>query len=1386
MNAKYLIKRSIIVGIIFLTTIGLMFPSTLASVETDAADGVWTDNFEPNDEGNVTLKNCTIKDNAIELKQSKNKIDYNFADGRSHEAYSYVAYFFFPLYRPDYHIESEYKLREYTGEIYKIKYKGYTIKEPTPIYYSRPSAGLKRYVVHHFRFKLDAKAEYIGNLIVNWSGKATDDDQIKLFYWRYFSENKNHGSWYPLNYTQSQGSYIDFSATIPEDNIELSVNKDNYLDICVVANPESTTCTLYTDYVEVISETEEGYMIGYGTATTNVYIEPRNISTNITEFYWDVLTWDDYERGEASVKYHVLYDANETNETDPPILVEDTYLAGNKDGFTEFPVYLNSIPNVKPYDKLKIMANLSTDTHLVSPRIFSWAVTWQTDTSRWQDLFNYDFRVEKNKVNVSGGNVSIDPITGDWPMFGQNPQNTRSTEGKGPVGDDFNWFSIIGDEKDEEILNPVIRDGKLYTSYRTSTRLYYIPDIKVKRDEEWQTPNYDKDFGNDKWLVSSPAITEDSIIISTGKTDIEGTSNYVIALDRTGFTEKWKFVYDEDICYSSSPVVYDDKVFVTSWSGDPDLSQSNTNNKVIALDLSHGSQLWEYDLPAGSFSTPAVYKNMVFVGCNEGKGNSLFALDAESGDSLWNKSVGAIGRSSPVVHDDTVFVVSEDKSLGVTERAKVTALIAENGSILWERKIGRKMLSIVKGLLDPTRTLADSTPAAFADDLYVASPDGWLIALDVNNGSEKWSHEVYKKKLLDNILLDCSPAYADGVVYIGSPSGTFYAIDASDGDKKWDFDTFDLEKPFSTPPIVTSPVISSGLVFFGDNNGKLYSIGEFIEPDQEIEGGITSIPIKIPQGYWWDRFYYTRDNISTDNSITFSILDEDKNFIKEIKYSDIIEDITIERSIRLRADLYAKNLSVNPQLRDWRVTFVVDSASPSIDKETFTPSEGWMNEIPSVFSVEVKDDGSGLSVSSAKYVLVYSIKNETHTGTFDANCTGEDGTPNVETITANISKLNFYQNITGLTSINISIFDLAGNKATLSMPLTLDTDKPSSYIIQNVEERYNSEYRYVEITATADDGDGSDILKVELKYRYSLTPDFSGSWTLFEGKNGTSPTWNFTVKDGGYYELCTIAEDNAHNVEDEKEEGDVSFIYDPNPPTIPEFTDSLWFNTTPRFSIKFEDDFLLDTIEYRPNFDTIWTILAQNISEKSYDSEWELPQRYWIQMEEGEKYYLYFWVNDSLGNIKIIEDPNEALTIVKDISVPNVDLEIPDLEAEWSWDDTFNISAFVDDRNGSGIKSVELFYRYSEDNITWSNWTKYKGELTSAPFEWEFQAEEGNGYYEFYIRAEDAAGNIAESGVFSTGLNIFPLIFVVAMVILVVALLIITTALFVLWRKKKE
>ncbi len=169
-------------------------------------------------------------------------------------------------------------------------------------------------------------------------------------------------------------------------------------------------------------------------------------------------------------------------------------------------------------------------------------------------------------------------------------------------------------------------------------------------------------------------------------------------------------------------------------------------------------------------------------------------------------------------------------------------------------------------------------------------------------------------------------------------------------------------------------------------------------------------------------------------------------------------------------------------------------------------------------------------------------------------------------------------------------------------------------------------------------------------------------------------------------------------------------------------------------------------------------------------------------MEDETQYVLTFWINDTFGNIQHITK-EDGYIIVKDEVEPDVDLEIPSLETEWSFEDTFTISAFATDGNGSGIKSVELFYRYSEDGDFNGTWISY-GVLTSEPFEWEFEADEGNGYYEFKIVAEDVAGNVAESEVFSTGINLFPVYSIVAMVILIIALILITFVIFIKWRKK--
>jgi len=63
---------------------------------------------------------------------------------------------------------------------------------------------------------------------------------------------------------------------------------------------------------------------------------------------------------------------------------------------------------------------------------------------------------------------------------------------------------------------------------------------------------------------------------------------------------------------------------------------------------------------------------------------------------------------------------------------------------------------------------------------------------------------------------------------------------------------------------------------------------------------------------------------------------------------------------------------------------------------------------------------------------------------------------------------------------------------------------------------------------------------------------------------------------------------------------------------------------------------------------------------------------------------------------------------------------------------------------GSGLVTVELFYRHSTDNSTWSSWISFEVK-TQTPWEWSFDFPNGDGYYEFYTVAYDFAQN--EEGV---------------------------------------
>ena len=89
--------------------------------------------------------------------------------------------------------------------------------------------------------------------------------------------------------------------------------------------------------------------------------------------------------------------------------------------------------------------------------------------------------------------------------------------------------------------------------------------------------------------------------------------------------------------------------------------------------------------------------------------------------------------------------------------------------------------------------------------VYVGSDDGYLYAVDVQSGQQKWAFKTGGK-------VRGSLAVAGGAVYFRSGHGILYAVDIQSGRRRWRF----------TPslPVVSSPAVAGGAVYVATSKGR--------------------------------------------------------------------------------------------------------------------------------------------------------------------------------------------------------------------------------------------------------------------------------------------------------------------------------------------------------------------------------------------------------------------------------------------------------------------------------------------------------------------------------------------------------------------------------------
>lgn len=234
---------------------------------------------------------------------------------------------------------------------------------------------------------------------------------------------------------------------------------------------------------------------------------------------------------------------------------------------------------------------------------------------------------------------------------------------------------------------------------------------------------------------------------------VASSDGEVAALDRNSGDTLWEVELETSL--SGGVGVYEDALFLGGGDG-----------LVLKLDANSGERIWATPVRGEILSPPQSNGRVVVVQTNDGK---LQGLDFSKGSILWtydsnNPVLTVRGTSSPIVHNDLVYAGFAN--------GRVLALDAQTGAIAWEVRV-----AIAQGRSEIERLVdIDGTMELAGDELYAASYQGNLVAIDVGTGTRMWQQKVSSHS---------GVSQGSGNVYVADEDGTIAAYMRSGEGARW-------------------------------------------------------------------------------------------------------------------------------------------------------------------------------------------------------------------------------------------------------------------------------------------------------------------------------------------------------------------------------------------------------------------------------------------------------------------------------------------------------------------------------------------------------------------------------------------------------------------------
>jgi outer membrane protein assembly factor BamB len=241
--------------------------------------------------------------------------------------------------------------------------------------------------------------------------------------------------------------------------------------------------------------------------------------------------------------------------------------------------------------------------------------------------------------------------------------------------------------------------------------------------------------------------------------------------------------------------------------------QGISDAKTIPAKWTQEDYNWKVKLPGGGHGSPVVWKDKVFLTCedSESPGGLLLALDVSDGHLLWSKRYeltayrhhrdNCLAVSTPVVNADCIYVLWQ------TAEEVILAALDHGGREIWRRDFPGVYSRFGPG----------PSPALFGD-LVVFAHEHWgggargrdhqstWIALDRKTGQTRWRINRDSTEISYSTPCVYTPEGRAPQLIFTSWSHGFTAVDPQNGHVIW-------EVTSALPArVVSSPVIGENLI----------------------------------------------------------------------------------------------------------------------------------------------------------------------------------------------------------------------------------------------------------------------------------------------------------------------------------------------------------------------------------------------------------------------------------------------------------------------------------------------------------------------------------------------------------------------------------------------